>query len=109
LVTRQPDLDYAKQILAAFDAEKARPEGGSAADQRTAPSAVSNQVLPEPLTSREIQILVVLAQGLSNQAIAEKLFISPETVKRHLYNIYQKFDVKNRQQAIARANSLGLL
>jgi len=37
LATRQPDLDYAKQILAAFDAEKARPEAGSADDQRTAP------------------------------------------------------------------------
>ena len=69
----------------------------------------SNQTLAEPLTNREIEILLTLAKGLSNHAIADKLFISPETVKRHLYNIYQKLEVKNRQQATVKASSLGLL
>jgi LuxR family maltose regulon positive regulatory protein len=78
-------------------------------DQRGHRSHLSNQALVEPLTNREIEILLILPKGLSNQEIAERLFISPETVKRHLYNIYQKFDVKSRQQAIVKAKSLGIL
>jgi LuxR family maltose regulon positive regulatory protein len=78
-------------------------------DQSVHRSFLSNQALVEPLTNREIEILLILPKGLSNQEIAEMLFISPETVKRHLYNIYQKFDVKNRQQAIVKAKSLGIL
>jgi LuxR family maltose regulon positive regulatory protein len=108
-MAQKPDQEYAKQILAAFYAEKTGEEQDFSDDQSAAPPAISNQALLEPLTSREIQILKVLSQGRSNQEIAETLFISPETVKRHLYNIFQKFDVKNRQQAIARATSLGLV
>jgi LuxR family maltose regulon positive regulatory protein len=63
----------------------------------------------EPLTNREIEILSLLLERFSNIEIAEKLFIATETVKKHLYNIYQKFGVKNRQQAVARAKSLGIL
>jgi ATP/maltotriose-dependent transcriptional regulator MalT len=66
-------------------------------------------VLLEPLTNREIEILSILAKRLSNDVIAQKLFISPETVKRHLYNIYHKLGVKNRQQAITKAESTGML
>ena len=78
-------------------------------DQSVHRSFLSNQALVEPLTNREIEILLFIPKRLSNQEIAERLFISPETVKRHLYNIYQKIDVKNRQQAIAKAKSLGIL
>ena len=71
-------------------------------DQHT----LANQNLVDPLTKREIEILKILMKKYSNPEIAEKLFISPETVKRHLYNVYQKFGVENRKQAIAKALEL---
>jgi LuxR family maltose regulon positive regulatory protein len=106
LAKQKPDLKYTERILAAFSNEKTG-MGQDVSDEHR--SFLSNQALVEPLTNREIEILLILPKGLTNHEIAEKLFISPETVKRHLYNIYQKFDVKNRQQAIAKAKSLGVL
>jgi LuxR family maltose regulon positive regulatory protein len=109
LARQKPDLKYTEQILAAFSNEKTAMGQNGSDDQGADRSFLSNQALVEPLTNREIEILLILPKGLRNQKIAERLFISPETVKRHLYNIYQKFDVKNRQQAIAKAKSLGIL
>ena len=109
LVKRESDLKFARQILAAFSHEVTAMGQGPADNQNPHHPLESNQTLAEPLTNREIEILLTLAKGLSNHAIADKLFISPETVKRHLYNIYQKLEVKNRQQATVKASSLGLL
>lgn len=61
------------------------------------------------LSKREIELLELLAEGLSNQAIAERLFLSPHTVKTHVRNIYSKLDVSSRTQAVARARLLGIL
>jgi LuxR family maltose regulon positive regulatory protein len=69
----------------------------------------SPRKLDEKLTNREIDIVKLLSQRLSNKEIAEKLFISPETVKRHTINIYRKLSVHNRQEAVVRAKALGLL
>jgi LuxR family maltose regulon positive regulatory protein len=63
----------------------------------------------EPLTRREAEIMALLTQRFYNNEIAEKLFISTETVKKHLYNIYQKFNVNNRRQAVKKAQALGML
>ena len=52
------------------------------------------------LTSREIEVLTVLASGVKNDEIASKLHISPHTVKTHLYTIYKKIEVDNRLQAV---------
>lgn len=52
------------------------------------------------LTHREVEILVILAGGAANKKIADKLYISPHTVKTHIYNIFKKLDVSNRFQAI---------
>ena len=61
------------------------------------------------LTPRESEVLSLLAAGLSNQAIAEKLCISAETVKKRLYNTYQKLHVHSRTAALSRAKALGIL
>ena len=65
--------------------------------------------LDEAMTNRELEILALLAQRLSNKEIAERLFISPETVKKHLYKIYLKLNVSSRRQAIDKAHTLNML
>jgi ATP/maltotriose-dependent transcriptional regulator MalT len=72
-------------------------------------------ITPEPdsldcsLSTREIEVLSLIAAGQSNQEIAEQLFLSLNTVKRHAYNIYAKLAVKKRTQAVAKARRLGLI
>lgn len=61
------------------------------------------------LTPRELEVLVQMAQGLSNQEIADKLFVSLNTVKTHSSNVFSKLGVQRRTQAIQRAKELGLL
>jgi len=78
-------------------------------DQSVHRSSLSNQALVEPLTNRELEIIAQLAQRMSNKEIAEKLFISPETVKRHTINVYQKLNTSNRREAVARAGAIGIL
>ena len=65
--------------------------------------------LVEPLSERELEVLYLIAAGLRNKEIAEKLFISLNTVKTHLKNINSKLDVTNRTEAVARAREIGLL
>ena len=105
LVRQNVALDYIEQILAAFrDDERAIiPE---AADQ---PITSDHQSLVEPLTDRELDVLDLLAQRLSNQEIAEKLFISTTTVKTHLQNIYGKLNVSKRREAVEKAKKIGIL
>jgi NarL family two-component system response regulator LiaR len=62
-----------------------------------------------PLTLKEHEVLVALADGRSNQQIAEALFVTPSTVKTHLAHIYAKLGVKGRHEALTRAIELGLL
>jgi LuxR family maltose regulon positive regulatory protein len=100
---------YAEQILEAFREEKTDMLSDASVDHIVDQQSLSNQALDDPLTEREIEILTILTKKVSNPEIAEKLFISPETVKRHLYNIYQKLGVENRRQAITKAKSLGIL
>jgi len=65
--------------------------------------------LLEPLSEREIEVLSLIAAGLSNKDIAEKLFISLNTVKTHTKNINSKLDVNSRIKAATRAKELGIL
>ncbi len=65
--------------------------------------------LVEPLTARETEVLGLIAEGLSNQAIADRLIISLSTVKWYTTTIYGKLGVDRRTEAVARARSLGLL
>lgn len=59
-----------------------------------------------PLTIREIDVLKVLIQNSSNEVIAEKLFISKNTVKTHTRNLYLKFEVKNKEELIERVKNI---
>jgi LuxR family maltose regulon positive regulatory protein len=63
----------------------------------------------EPLSGRELEVLGLIAEGLSNQQVAERLFLSPLTVKVHLRNIYAKLGAASRTQAVAVGRDLGLL
>lgn len=65
--------------------------------------------LVEPLSDREIEVLQLLAQGLSPSAVANRLVLSPNTLKAHTQNIYAKLDVHSRIEAINKARQLGLL
>src|SRR5580765_825586 len=69
----------------------------------------SGENLSEPLSEREQEILVCLADGLSNQEIANKLFLAEQTVRWYNSQIYSKLSVSSRQEAIERAQVLGLL
>ena len=105
---------YVGQLLAAFRNEE-QIVVPDASDQDILPSrppvspSLHPQPLIEPLTNRELEILTLLEQRLRNKEIAEKLFISPETVKRHTINIYGKLNVHNRREAVARAQELGMV
>ncbi|NJO00897.1 MAG: DNA-binding response regulator, partial [Bacteroidia bacterium] len=61
------------------------------------------------LSNREYEILGLIAQGYSNQEIADQLFISLPTVKTHSSNLFSKLDVKRRTQAVQRAKELNIL
>jgi LuxR family maltose regulon positive regulatory protein len=65
--------------------------------------------LAEPLSARELDVLPLIADGLTNQEIAVRLYLSLHTVKAHVRNIYAKLGVSSRTQAVARGRTLGLL
>ncbi len=65
--------------------------------------------LAEPLTERELEVLQLMAQGLSNQEIAEQLIISRGTVKNHVSNLLGKLDVRDRTQAVIKAQELNMV
>ena len=72
-------------------------------------AAPPTQTLIEPLSDREIEVLGLMANGLTNQQIADQLFLALGTVKRHANNIYGKMGVKNRTSAIAKGQELQLI
>jgi LuxR family maltose regulon positive regulatory protein len=93
---------YTARLLAAFQGAS----GGKG--PKTDPPPASCQLV-EPLSPRELEVLHLLAQGLSNREICERLFLALSTVKGHNRNIYGKLQVRSRTQAVARARELGLI
>ena len=63
----------------------------------------------EPLSQREIEVLRLVAAGLSNREIADKLYLSPGTIKTHVHNICGKLGASNRTQAVGRARDMRLI
>ncbi len=93
--------DYTGGLLAAFGAEPPTPKDGSPREARSP--------LVEPLSPRELEVLQLIAQGLTNHAIGERLFLALDTVKGHNRRIFEKLQVQRRTEAVARARVLGLL
>ena len=107
-------VDQIEKILAAFGDDKqvagsqAAGHPSASAHQPLRPS-IPSQPLVEPLTNRELDVLELLAKRLQNKEIADKLFISPGTVKGHLKSIYQKLSVSKRREAVEKAHTLGII
>jgi ATP/maltotriose-dependent transcriptional regulator MalT len=100
---------YIRRILAAFDAYETVGGQDDPSHQSEQQPWGRNQALAKPLTGRELEVLSFMGRGLSNKEVADRLFISLETVKKHAVNIYRKLDAHNRQQAVVKAYDLGLL
>ena len=108
--------DYVASLLAAFgeattdDRQRACPEPAEGTkDQELSAAGLSSSPLVEPFSERELQVLRLLKTELSGPEIARELVVSVSTVRYHTRNIYGKLGVHNRRQAVARAESLGLL
>ncbi len=106
--------EYVAKLLAAFS--EASDDGPRTTDDE--PSIAAPQIaalgraappLIEPLTERELEVLRLLAAGLTNREIAETLYVSVNTCKSHLKNIYDKLDAHGRAHAVHRARELGIL
>jgi len=87
---------YVRRLLAAFPAQPA-------------PPVASKPALIEPLSKREVQVLCLIAEGLSNQEISDRLFLALSSIKGHNQKIFGKLQVQRRTEAIARARELGLI
>jgi NarL family two-component system response regulator LiaR len=96
--------ELAMQMLRRFAVEEE-----SLTKRPSKPEEPSGQRLYELLTDRELEVLPLLASGLTNQEIARRLTISPGTVKHHVRHIASKLGVSDRTQAAVRAVELGLL
>ena len=101
--------NYADKLLAAFEAEKQPVLAASPGKSEDKPDLPSANLLIDPLSQRELKILQLIAQGLSNREIGERLFLALDTIKGHNRKIFDKLQVQSRTEAIARARELGLL
>ena len=95
-------VDYVQQLLAALSASE---KEYTDALEKQSPKTD----LIEPLSERELEVLELIAEGLTNPEIADRLYLSLNTVKVHTRNIYGKLDAHSRTQAVARARALGVL
>ena len=87
------------EFLGAVNFEPSAPAGAN----------IYPQPLAEPLSARELQVLNLIGEGLSNREIANELVIATGTVKTHINNIYGKLEVRSRTRALAKARELNLV
>ncbi len=95
-------LDCLARLQRAFNAGPATP------DHRPV-TAAAVQGIVEPLTSRELEVLRLLAAGMSNQGVARELVVSLDTVKKHVSHVLGKLGAASRTEAVARARQLALI
>ena len=96
------EREFTRRLLAAFPVDES--EQTTSSHLRGPESE-----LVEPLSARELEVLQLIAEGLTNRDVATRLYLSPHTVKVHTRNIFTKLAVKNRTQAVARGKALALL
>jgi LuxR family maltose regulon positive regulatory protein len=100
-------IGYVDKLLTAFgkstDVQPSHLHGAQAQ------VSFSPQPLIEPLSPRELEVLRLIAEGLSNQEIADRLFLAVSTVKGYTRTIFDKLQVQRRTEAVARARELGLV
>ncbi len=99
IAEKRADRQYTGRLLAAFANHSMQ------AHQQLR----KNDEIIEPLSRRELEVLHLIADGLSNQEIAARLYLTVRTIKFHTGNIFSKLGVKSRTEAVARARALGLL
>ena len=97
--------DYVHRLLAAYAAD----DGTVATTTPVAPAPRGSQGLVEPLSERELDVLLLLATDLDGPDIARRLFVSLNTMRTHTRSIYAKLGVNSRRAAVSRAEELGLL
>ncbi len=98
-------VPYTTRLLAAFSEERRNRPASSYALQ----ISIQGPKFPASLSEREVEVIRLVAEGLSNHEIAERLFITLGTVKSHLTSIFHKLDVHSRTQTIVKARELELL
>jgi LuxR family maltose regulon positive regulatory protein len=102
---RPPSLGYVRSLLAEFEA----PYAGNAPPPPIGYVPGQDRPLLYPLTAREGEVLEMIAEGLSNQEIAVRLFIATSTVKGYVHSIFRKLEVDSRTKAVARSHELHLV
>lgn len=112
LLKENPNDEYVTKLIAVHSGTSAT--GGPAADRSGSPApsesaALTSDLECERLSNREVDVLVMLSERLSNKEIAQRLFVTPETTKKHAANIYQKLRVHGRREAVDVAKKLHLL
>jgi LuxR family maltose regulon positive regulatory protein len=100
-------LDYVRRLLLAFP-ERTR-EMSDSTEYPALSLAHRDLLLVDPLTDRELEVLRLMARGMTNREIAQKLVVASGTVKAHAASIYRKLDVHNRTQAVTLARELELI
>ena len=102
-VSKQVFSEYARSLLALFEGAMSLPM------QTTVVLEQEDSHLVEAISEREIEVLQLLADGRTNQEIAQAMFVSVNTIKSHLKSIYGKLNVNNRREAVSRARLLHLI
>jgi LuxR family maltose regulon positive regulatory protein len=101
--------DYISRLLAAFPRAEDRGLRTELAESLHSVLSPQSASLVEPLSHRELEVLHLISQGLSNREISERLFLALDTVKGHNQKIFSKLQVQRRTEAVARARELGLV
>lgn len=110
LSSKRPAIPYIGSLLDAFgDKSTSEAMAAPSADKRRRAEEPADELLASGLSNRELDVLIMLGERLSNKEIAERLFLSPETVKTHIANISRKLNVSGRLKAVAAAKKAGLL
>jgi LuxR family maltose regulon positive regulatory protein len=100
--------EYAGRLLASMNSGQAEVQPANSGQLRSSGAPIGQRLI-DPLSERELEVLRLIAEGLSNHEIGERLFLALSTVKGYIRTIFDKLQVKRRTEAVARARQLGLL